>query len=31
MDDIKLIISQNIVALRRKSAMTQIELAEKLN
>ncbi len=31
MEDIKLIISQNIVALRRKHNMTQIELAEKLN
>lgn len=31
MDDIKLIISQNIVALRRKHGLTQIELAEKLN
>lgn len=31
MEDIKLIISQNIVSLRRRSGMTQIELAEKLN
>ena len=31
MEDIKQIISQNIVALRRESGMTQIELAEKLN
>ena len=31
MEDIKLIISQNIVELRRASGMTQIELAEKLN
>ena len=31
MEDIKLIISQNIVALRRESGMTQIELAEKLS
>ena len=31
MDDIKQIIAQNIVFLRRESAMTQIELAEKLN
>ena len=31
MEDLKQIISQNIVALRRESGMTQIELAEKLN
>lgn len=31
MEDIKLIISQNIVALRRSRGLTQIELAEKLN
>ena len=31
MEDIKLIISQNIVSLRRESGMTQLELAEKLN
>lgn len=31
MEDIKLIISQNIVELRRASGMTQIELAAKLN
>ena len=31
MEDLKLIISQNIVSLRKASGMTQIELAEKLN
>ena len=31
MEDIKSIIAQNVVQLRRKSGMTQIELAEKLN
>ncbi|MBE6583833.1 MAG: helix-turn-helix transcriptional regulator [Ruminococcaceae bacterium] len=31
MEDIKLIISKNIVMLRKRSGMTQIELAEKLN
>ena len=31
MEDIKSIIAGNIVQLRRKSGMTQIELAEKLN
>ena len=31
MEDLKLIISQNIVSLRKTSGMTQIELAEKLN
>ena len=31
MEDIKAIIAENIVQLRRKSGMTQIELAEKLN
>ncbi len=31
MEDIKLIISQNIVELRRANGMTQIELAAKLN
>jgi transcriptional regulator with XRE-family HTH domain len=31
LEDIKAIIAENIVQLRRKSGMTQIELAEKLN
>lgn len=31
MEDLKLIISQNIVELRHRSGMKQIELAEKLN
>ena len=31
MEDLKQIIAQNIVTLRRDSSMTQIELAEKLN
>ncbi len=31
MDDIKLIIAQNIVSLRKKHDLTQAELAEKLN
>ncbi len=31
MEDIKLIIAQNIVSLRKKNDLTQIELAEKLN
>ena len=31
MQDLRLIISQNIVSLRRKSGLTQIELAEKLS
>ncbi len=31
MDDIKLVISQNIVYLRKKNGMTQSTLAEKLN
>lgn len=31
MEDIKSIIAENIVSLRKKSGMTQIELAEKLN
>ncbi len=31
MEDLKLVIAQNIVFLRKKHALTQIELAEKLN
>lgn len=31
MDEIKLIIAQNIIDLRRKNSMTQADLAEKLN
>ena len=31
MEDIKLIIAQNIVSLRKKHDLTQAELAEKLN
>ena len=31
MEDIKAIIADNLVHLRRKNGMTQIELAEKLN
>ncbi len=31
MEDIKLIIAQNIVSLRKKNELTQLELAEKLN
>lgn len=31
MEDMKLIIAQNIISLRRKSGMTQSELADKLN
>ena len=31
MEDLKSIVARNIIALRRKHDMTQLELAEKLN